>query len=124
MPPKASFVSIDSLGEVTISFNNEMNVFSELLTMSSEGISLDVGTGRVLTSEQVAVDFFDLRMVPGSEEADPEQLSFTWRVLQFSGQSLKLKMVFSKPLQISAADEKDQIEIRFKSKDWFVDKYG
>lgn len=66
------------------------------------------------------VDIINVDIIPG-EDSVPEDLAFTWEVSEYSGRSMKLKLVFDKPISISSASDSEQLRIVFKNTDFFYD---
>ena len=113
MPPEANIVSahisgITSLGEVSIKFNTPMKIEQVNITHINFTV-LDIYIKPALDRHLIAPDF------------NLTSLNFTWNIILYQEDTLKIKLNFSDPLTISPLLERDILVVHFKElRDYFV----
>ena len=99
---------MDTLGVIKISFSKAMVIIPELVSLSSNGITMTNTdkNGRILKTTEPSLDIFTVTVLPGGF-SDIEDLGFEWKVTKFTSQAMTLKVDFAKPLSVSSSPEND-----------------
>lgn len=71
------------------------------------------------------MDIIQVDVLPGEASLiDPDDLKFEWQVLNYSSNRFDLSLEFQKPLYVSSSSDKEILQVKFKSEEWFSDENG